>query len=261
MELSYKIIKKRNLNFSGEAVQINSDKIVYKREVKDFDSDRSNTNIEKNEDDLRKKPVLQSKEEAMQDFLDGLEKTKEKMMQDIISEANEQARDIKERALEEGYMEGHSRGYRKGIEESVREGENIKKKAISVLMQCEEEAEKYFKLKENKIIKLAGDMAKLIVNHEIDTDSETIIDMIKPIIQDYKRGGMVVISCKNSHQKLLKENIKVLNAINPELEFIILKNPNLEENTVTLEYQNQIIDFNISDQIKAMVEELQNLEV
>lgn len=254
MELSYKIIKQKNLNFSEDKVQINSDKTIYKKEVRDFES-------ESNAPSQKKKPEPPSKEEVTQDFLEELEKDREKTMQDIIAEANEQAREIKDRAMQEGYREGHSRGYRKGIEESAKEGENIKRRAISVLMQCEEEAENYFQLKKDKIIELAGHMAKLIVNREIHTDDEAILDMIKPIIQDYKRAGMVVISCSNSHQKTLKKNIKALNDINPDLEFIILKNPNLEENSITLEYQNQIIDLNIREQIESMVSELQNLEV
>ena len=122
---------------------------------------------------------------------------------EIISEAKAQAKAIKDRAMNEGFVEGHSRGYRKGIEESAKEGENIKEKAILVLAQCEQEAEDYFELYKNKIIKLAGDMANTIVNHEINTNDETLMDMIKPIIEDYKRSGMVVISCSSSHQKLL----------------------------------------------------------
>ena len=254
MELSYKIIKKKNFNFSEDTVEINSDKTLYKKEVRDFENEISQS-------PHKQKPQVPSKDELMSDFLEDIERDRKRITEEILKEAKEKAKDLKDKAIEEGFMEGHSRGYRKGIEESIIEGKKIKEQAIAYLIQCEEEAEKYFEIKKDKIIQLAGDMARVIIKSELETKSEKVLDMVKPIIQDYKRGGMVIISCGSLHQKTLKDNIKILKEINPELEFIILKNPSLSENNITLEYRNQIIDLNIGSQIESMVKELQNLEV
>lgn len=261
MELSYKIIKKNNLNVSEDLVRIDSYETVFKKEIRDFDSGDDSLEKQTDFDTPEEKPEPPSKEELMRDFLEEIKIRREKTLQEISAEANEKAEAIKEKAIEEGYAEGHARGYRKGIEESAKEGETIKRKAIEVFKQCEEEVENYLELQKHKIIKLAGDMAKLIVNHEIETNNDRLLDMLKPIIQDYKRAGTVVISCSDSHQKPLKKNINLLKEINPDLEFIILRDQNFEENDVTLEYQNQIIDLNISKQIESMVRELQSLEV
>ena len=255
MTLSYRIIKSDNLHMSQEGVQISKAEPEKKVEP----SADNTPGKDKRPPERALSP--QDKEKILLDYRTSLEEDRKRILEEIRVEAEKKAKEDLQKAKERGFNEGHTEGYQRGYQEAQEENRALQDQARQVLLDAQTEAQEYFEREKESIIRLAGQMAELIVNHEIDLTSQTIVDLISPVLQEFRKGGTVIIYCNRRHMRRLKENIFSLKKINGNLEYLVMDKPELENNEFNLEYDNQIIDLEVSGQIQSMVQQLLDMEV
>lgn len=182
----------------------------------------------------------------------------------IINKANEEADSLKLEAKQQGYKDGIRKGfvegYDKGKEEAQKDCQEMKESAIQMVAQAEDYIEEYYEENQKRIIRLAGDMAESIIHKSIDTSSENIAMLIKPIIQQYRKKEQIIITAHPENCAFLKNNLNRLIDHNEDTKFVILEDPSLEKNGCTIENENQIIDLQIRKQIENVIDEINNME-
>lgn len=253
MTFSYKIIKSDNTRVSTEGIEVASNFVAKQQIMKEphhphhHKPDISSHEVLKEED---KAPYIKA-------FQAELKREKEK----LIENARQEAKRIREEAQKNGYEEGFKKGFSEGEQNALDEYRDLLERSKKVLWDAEKQTKEYLEVQKENLIRLAGDIAEKIVNHEINTEGETLSDMIKQVLQEYKKGGVLLISCNKKHVRKLKDNIFSLKKINGDIDYIVMENPAFEENRVMLEYDNEIIDLGVSDQIQSIVNQLIEMEV
>ena len=198
----------------------------------------------------------------------------------IINKAMEEAEEIKLRARDTGYTEGFSQGseegkkqgldqgnkkglengYLQGIIDAQDEANQIKKNAINILNKAEDEVDKYMAENQEKIINLAVQMAESIVHSTIDSSSENILQLIKPIIQQFRKVETVIITCNPHSYDYLKKSLYQIEKKYEDVKFALFEDESLEKNGCVIENENQIIDLQIGKQLKNIVGKIKNME-
>lgn len=182
----------------------------------------------------------------------------------ILTKANEEADNLKLESKQQGYKDGIRKGfvegYDKGKEEAEKDCQEIKNNAINMVKQAEDYVSEYYEENQKRIIRLAGDMAESIIHKTIDTSSENVAMLIKPIIQQYRKKEQIIITAHPENSGFLKNNLNKLIDTHEDTKFVILKDSSLEKNGCTLENENQIIDLQIKHQIENIIDEINNME-
>ena len=235
MNSCYRVIKNGDMNFSDEEVSIG---IAGRREKPQMKNSPS--------------PAATDRRKILEEL--------ECLKEEILQQAKAEVEGIKEKAYKEGYREGLEQGHREGLAKAQQECKSIKEEALLRLRTAEEEVEKYFRSSKTRLLELAGTMASKILGRELKTSGESLLELLKPLLQEYKQGGMVVIGCHKHRIRMCKENLFALKKINPDVEYVVIENPDVKEDQLLVEYQNQIIDLDIKNQIEGMVSELVKLE-
>lgn len=239
MNLSYRVIKNGKMPFSSEKIEISSGE---KREKPSIEKEPDHTGIKRRN----------SEEE--------LERLKKEILREVLEQAQADAKEIREQAYKDGYREGIEQGHREGLAKAEQECASMKKEALHRLKTAEEEVEKYFRSNKKRLLQLAGAMASKILDREITASGDSYLELVKPLLQEYRQGGLVVIGCHKHQLRKCRENLFALKKINRDVEYVVIENPDLEEDQVLVEYQNQIIDLDMKNQIRGMVDELVKLE-
>lgn len=261
MQLSYRIIKNKNIDLTEETVTLTEPKLEqYIPEEDEFDIDKS---FFSSLDIDRFKAHIKSR----------LEEENERERQILIEKArlelHVEAEKIKNESLEKGYKEGLEkgrkeglvRGYNEGLEKCKEECLELKENALKLLQDAQMEVKDYYKDTRDELINLAGQMAESIVHNTIDTSDENIMLLIKPIIQMYEKSERIIITIHPGNIPYLKSRLEEMEATSPGTRFIILEDNNLEKNGCILENDNQIIDLQIKKQISSIIRDINSLEV
>lgn len=131
--------------------------------------------------------------------------------QEIISEANNQAKVIKENSYDEGYKLGYDEGYGKAYQDAINKAQGEKARIIGegekILNSCRDEYEKYFRQHEKNIIQCIIDMAKQVIHTEIK-NTGVISEMIKEELEKISQSKTVIIKANSSYQEDIKNNIE-----------------------------------------------------
>ena len=182
----------------------------------------------------------------------------------ILKQAKEEADKIRIEARDQGYKDGMKKGivdgYAKGKEEADKDSQAIKENAFKMVKQAEEYVEEYYDENKDRIIRLAGDIAESIVHQTIDTSSENLLILIKPLVQQYRNKKQIIITAHPENTNFLKNNIDKLRDDNEDTNFVIIEDKTLEKNGSTIENENQIIDLQIGKQIKNILNDMKNME-
>jgi len=267
MKSSFKVIKNSNVEFSNENIVIANVKLkepiieevyeeVFEEEIIDESID-SNININQLKIDLRNELISEMEEE------------RQALFDNTVNEAKKEIENLKKEAInkgyEKGYSKGHDDGFKEGVEKAFKECEvqcnEIKEKALGLIRQAEAEVSDYIVENRTNLINLAGEMAESIVHKTIDTSSENVLSLIKPIIEQYEATENIILTCHPDTMTFLEDNIEKLKEANQGIRFILLKDENLEKNGCTIENESQIIDLQIGKQINSIIEDLRNMEV
>ena len=278
IQLSYRIIKKNNASISSEDTSIIDTKLDYdKLDLGDSYGDSSD-DIHLADEDIKdpEDELNEIRSQIRKDLIEEIQAEKDS----IINKAVKEAEEIALRARDTGYKEGFNQGLEKGMKQGINQGnkkglENgylqgvidaqdeanqIKKNAMDMLDKAGDEVEKYMAENQKRIIDLAVQMAESIVHSTIDSSSENLLQLIKPIIQQFRKVDAVIITCNPHSYDYLKKSLYQLEKKYEDIKFVLFEDESLEENGCLIENENQIIDLQIGKQLKNIVEKIKNVE-
>lgn len=189
-----------------------------------------------------------------------IEEERKRILNDAQIEVDKIKLESRKQGYNAGYKEGYKVGYSEGLDKSKEEGQIIKERALNLIKQSEDYVDQYLEENEAKIIELSVDMAEAIVHSTIDSSSENILMLVKPILQGYEKKDSIIITCHPNNYSHLKDQLHQLKELSPDTRFIVLEDENLEKNGCIIENEHQVIDLQIQKQIYAILEEIKNLE-
>ncbi|SEK21830.1 flagellar assembly protein FliH [Carnobacterium iners] len=187
----------------------------------------------------------------------------------LIFAAEQEAETLKADAVQTGFAEGqisgyeagYSVGYLAGMQKAEEESVKMKENSQQMLMEAEAFVEKYYKEQKEALLDLAGHMAETIVHKTIDTSSEQVMDLVKPVIHRLRRENqLITLSVRPEQNKLVKEKLSELEKEHPEIRFAVLTDNTLDENGCTIESAHAIVDLQIRKQLDAMLTEMKEME-
>ena len=231
MQLSYNLVKEESaLNSNKKKIQTN-----YVRKSEERESEFSRVSIEneikKSYENLGESIMKKSKREA----------------EKIVMDSRRAAVDIEKEAYEKGYHQGQENGYEDGFKEGYSKGlEQIKQdtetevkaainKSEEILQLSNSEYKRYIKEKEEEIVKLAFEMAKVIAEKEL-TEKAGILPIIEKILMDAKGEENIIIRCNSEHVESIEEKklyYKKAYAIKGEI--FILEDPLMKAGNAIIE--------------------------
>lgn len=264
IQSSYKIIKSINVDSEDERSVILTK--INSNSTKAFISEHpSETFVE--DENSHTEDIENIREEIYKQVHQEAEAESAKIIEMIMTEAEDIKAQAKaqgqEMGIKQGYEQGYKQGYEEGLQSGLIEAKNesieIKNNAISMIEQAEKNIDEYFKYNKANIIKLAAEMAESIVHTKIDTSSDNILMIINPILQQYGKKGNITISCHPNNILYLKENLYKLEANYPDSKFILFEDGNLEKNGCIVENKTQIIDLQIKKQLDSIFEDIKDV--
>ena len=278
IQSSYRIIKKDNASISSEDTSFIDTKLDYdKLDLGDSyvdlpdDTHLGDEDIKNPEDELNG-----IRSQIRKDLIEEIQEERDSIINKAIKEAEEIALRAKDTGYKEGFNQGLERGMKQGISQGNKKGlENgylqgiidaqdeanqIKKNAMDILDKAGDEVEKYMAENQKRIIDLAVQMAESIVHSTIDSSSENLMQLIKPIIQQFRKVDSVIITCNPHSYDYLKKSLYQLERKYEDIKFVLFEDETLEKNGCLIENENQIIDLQIGKQLKNIVEKIKNVE-
>ena len=136
----------------------------------------------------------------------------------ILSEAQNEANQMREIAEKQGFEEGQRNGYETGyiagyaagIKQAEEESQRLRETIHNMLIEAQEVVESYYQAKRTEFIELAGHMAETIVHKTIDVSSNQVMDLIKPVLHRLKREDQFITLMVRPEQKeLVKEKVLI----------------------------------------------------
>lgn len=249
--LSYRIIKNDTINCDD-----NSSKAI---ETK-IKQPEINNNKEKASSEISPQKLFELKKSIKQELMEEIEEERAQMIMTV----EKQCDDLKSSAMEQGYQEGFALGMEKGHKEGIDKGKDeaavIKNNAVNMVEQAQREVSQYFVENRKNIIELAVNMAESIIHATIDTSSENIMLLIKPILQQYGKKETIIISTHPDNMEFIRGNLNEMEKIAPGSKIFILENKNLDKNGCIIENEHQIIDLQIKDQLHNLQNSLSQWE-
>ncbi len=165
-------------------------------------------------------------------------------MQDrnIISRAQEDAKAIKEQAKLDGYKEGITQA-EQDIEQlrgKFAEFYGYKDLMFDKVSEC--------------IYDISAEIAKKILNREIETDKTAVIQMIKSAVEEVnKTENKIILKVMPQDVEIVKNKLpEIFTAGGFEAAISVLPDKNIKEGGVIVETSNGIIDATISTQMAIM---------
>ncbi|MGI6129413.1 MAG: FliH/SctL family protein [bacterium] len=118
-----------------------------------------------------------------------LEKAARKCAEDIITQAELEAADIKEQAKAEGYRSGYDTGYDVGRNEA----ERLKEQAKLLIVQAESERANMLAEVRPQVLELALAIAERILRRELAESPYTTIELLKAAVDKLPDGEAVTV--------------------------------------------------------------------
>lgn len=178
--------------------------------------------------------------------------------QAIIDNAILETEQIKENAriasASEGYEQGYKEGFQFGHEEARKETEKQRANAIDMVEDANRKIKAYYEENEEKVLRLAIKIAEKIVHQTIDSHSENIMILARPILQEYGKTENIIISCHPDNVELVQSYIPEIEKLCPNAHLLILEDKSLERNGLIIENENQITDLQIKKQLERFLE-------
>lgn len=224
------IIKSDNIERKGK---ISITKNFIKEEVSQPQIEKFIQNIEVQ--------INKNKEIASQILQDAeLEKQK------IIEEALKNAKEIEEKAYNEGYTQGVKNGYEDGYKESYEENIEkakeeivfLKNEANKTIQSANEQLVEYMKTNETKILQLSINIAEQILREKCKS-SNSINNLVKHAISEQEICETYIIKCSEVHSESLKNELDVWkHTLVKTPNIFILVDNEIEEGNVVIEKDN-----------------------
>src|SRR5690554_1719006 len=193
MPLSYKVIKRHQVTITEEDFKIPTTTAKNPKE----------TGNEETFVDIKRKEIHQKAQKLIQNA--------EHRAKLIIDEAQEQAKDIQQRAQNHGYNQGfktgQEEGYQAGYAAALEEIHKIKEHAKELLTTAHQESREYIQRTREEIIDLSISIAKNIIHYSIDKNDENITEIIKNALEKSEESKQIILRSHPKYIPILKNNI------------------------------------------------------
>lgn len=168
----------------------------------------------------------------------------------IVTRAQQDAISIRDVAKKEGYNDG--------LKKAQADLKDIKDK-LSGFFNCKEEV--YNKVS-GCILEIAMEIAKKIINKEVDENKEYIISMIKGLLDDInKTENKIILKVSPKDVEIVKDKTtEIFSGQGFEAKISVIPDNSIEDGGVILETSNGIIDATINTQIAIMEQALKKTE-
>lgn len=226
-------------NLVKEESTLNSDK----KKIKTNYTKKS----EETEDEFSRSYIENEIKKSYESLGENIIKRSKMEAEKIIMDSRRVAVDIEREAYEKGYIKGQENGYEDGFKDGYNKGleqinldteaevKAVINKAEEILKSSNAEYKNYINEKQEEIIKLAFEMAKVIAEKEL-TEKEGILPIIEKILNDSKGEENIIIRCNSTHIEAIEEKIsyyKKAYAIRGEI--FVLEDPLMEAGNATIE--------------------------
>lgn len=254
MESSYRIIKGNYVeNSTDDKILIDTSiEDIVKAEEKNIEEEILELNLASEE----KLKMIEDLEDYKKRINRQIESERKNILEKSLIDAEKKAIIMREKAYEEGYNEGFS----KAIEDAKEEAQEIKNKSLDLLKETKVYRDKYLKENERNIYELAKNMAENIIHYSIDVEDENIINLIRPLLEEYLKEEDITITTTKEGKRLLKKHKKSLENICPNTRFIFLVDKSIEENGFIIENKESIVDLSIRVQLENMVKAISDID-
>lgn len=184
--------------------------------------------------------------------------------QEIINEANENAKTIEKRAYELGYEQGLKNGYEDGYKESyeenidkaIKESEEIKKEAYNTLLNIKSQIKEYIKYNKEQVLNISIKIAEQVLREKFK-DTSLMNIMLDNIINEYDLKNDLVIKVNPRYKEELQKNIdEKIPKNNSAQKIFILSDSSIEEGNAEVEDKNGKLIVGIDSVLEKVKEEL-----
>ncbi|WP_332310661.1 FliH/SctL family protein [Alkalibacter mobilis] len=241
--LSYKIIK------NPDGIK-DAEKQLHPMDLSDFK--KKTINLEESDD--QEEDIDKFVKEMENRIRSQIEEELSVKREELLKEARAQAETIKDAARRESVVEGYNEGFQRGFEDGRIETESMRKNAIKLLDEAEKKVKDYFIENEKRIIQLSVNIAEKIIHHKIDHHAENVMQLAKPVLQEYGKTQTVIITCNPNNTDFIKGHLNEIEKMCPNAHILILEDEQLEKNGVVVENESQITDLQIKKQLQRFLE-------
>lgn len=245
------IVEDKTVNIVQETEKEN---IIQEEQVKK-ESDEEQKSEEQNEEENKKKKMLDLDIsinditfEQREERREGTRRRGYRRTQDrnIVSRAQKDAQSIKEVAKQDGYKEG--------IAQAQKDIEDLKSKFAEFYNYKDEVFEKVSEC----IMDISVEIAKKIINKEIESDKTALLSMIKGVVEEInKTENKITLKVMPKDVELVRDKVPELFSGNYfEAKISVVPDNNIKEGGVIVETSNGIIDATIETQLAIMEQAL-----
>jgi flagellar assembly protein FliH len=186
-------------------------------------------------------------------------------VKNLISDSEKLAAEIKEKAQKNGYDEGYEKGYYDGLAKAKTEVEQKFSALItnlqSIVQSALEEKNKIINSTEDDIVNLSTQIAKKIINNEITTNKQSIINLTKEAIKKLEDKEKIIIYTHPSDLELIKSHREEFKELVDTIDSLhIIPDELLEPGECRLESKSEIIDTDINYQLGEINKKLRTKE-
>lgn len=235
----------------------NSENIAYPNEV---DNQEVVEDSEKKEDIVEEKPktidldltLSELSFEPREERREGTRRRGYRRTQDrnIVSRAQKEALSIKEIAKQDGYKEG--------LQNAQNDIDDLKSKFAEFYNYKDEVFEKVSEC----ILDVSVEIAKKIINKEIETDKTAVLSMIKGVVEEInKTENKITLKVLPKDVELVRDKVPELFSESYfEAKISVVPDNNIKDGGVIVETSNGIIDATIETQISIIEKALKTAE-
>ncbi len=184
----------------------------------------------------------------------------EKKAEEIIRKARAEAKKLIEEtklysqsAFSQAERDGFVKGKEDGFEAGREEMSNVIKEAKNVLDQAFKERELLFRSIEPEVAKLAIRIAEKIIQTQVDTNEDIVINMIRGSLEKVKQRDEVIIKVNQADYDYAKERKDIFARMVEGLKNMdIVVDPGVEKGGCIIETNLGNVDARISTQIHTL---------
>lgn len=190
-----------------------------------------------------------------------IERATEPYRQQLITEAQIEAKIIKEKAQQEGANLGYEAGYAEGKLVGDQMANQINAEAQTNFLQTQTEIASYVKDKQDEIISIAVSMASALINKKLELEPTIINAVIEPMLQKLIEPDILItITANPNHHQHLVELLNVKKNEIPSLRFIILDDMQMALVDVKVETRDTVMQIDMQKELAEFLEVLQKVD-
>lgn len=191
-----------------------------------------------------------------------------KIKDEALSDAKQEAENIKEESAKDGYKEGHENGtkegYEKGYQEGFDSGKEVADKLIAEANDIKRnylnEKEKVLGSIEEDVINLTFEICEKILNQKLIEDEEVVTNMVIKGIKSLNTKDSVTIRVSEyDFEKVEQSKEKILTKASLIESIEVKKDINLNKGDCIIESSKGNVDVSLSLQIEEMKSKINDL--